>query len=232
MLSTWHSLDAEADAAALTTEKAEPEACTLLYQAISTLADGFAQTDITKTDAADAQMGLFSQNLNSLKCSIDLAKRGYYTQSTGLLRGIHQNWIAFHYLAHNPAKADLWLCADKKTPSHSKMLKQLGPGFIEDQDDVRGWYDMLCHFTHPSALVILPHFGTLNGEPCVFFGVNYKPDLFLTCTCAICLYTSIMLREVSQLVPADAAWHQRYNTTMDDLQKFIKQGNVDLRTPA
>ncbi len=199
--------------------------CILLQGALSTLADGFTEVELQNTRSTHAQMGLFSQNLNSLKCSIDLATRGYYTQSIDLLRCVYENWIAFHYLTRFPKKADLWLCADKRPPRHSDMLKALGPEFIEDKAAAREWYGTLCHFAHTDSLVVLPHLGSYNGEACAFFGAKYKPDLFHTCAYTISLFTSIMLREVSQYIGPDVAWHQRYINTIEQLLHFIEQEN-------
>jgi hypothetical protein len=170
-------------------------------------------------------MGLFSQNLNSLKCCADLAMRGYYTQSTGLLRGVYENWIAFHYIAQAPAQAHLWLCRDHRPPKHDAMLKSLGSDFLEQETDARGWYGALCRFAHTDSLVVLPHLGSHDGEPCAFFGAKFKPDLFRTCAYAISVFTGIMLREVSGLIPADAAWQQSCNTAVQQLLKYIQDEN-------
>ena len=227
MTSTWQSLDAEAEAVASTTAQQAADTCALLQQSISTLADGFTEAEVKSTDSSGAQMGLFSQNLNSLKCSTDLAMRGYYTQSMGLLRGIYENWIAFHYLAEFPTKGNLWLRADKKPPKHSHMLNALGPHFVEEKADARGWYGALCRFAHTDALVVLSHLGSHNGEPCAFFGVKYKSDLFRTCAYTVALFTAIMLREISRMISADAAWQRHYNTAVEGLLEFIEQENDD-----
>jgi hypothetical protein len=227
--SSWDSLDAEADRVASTTNQQAAGTCSLLKKAISVLADGFTEAEVKGTDSACAQAGLFSQNLNSLKCSADLSMRGYYTQSTGLLRGIYENWIAFHYLAECPLKANLWLEKNKRPPSHSDMLSALGPNFVEDKSDAREWYGTLCRFAHTDALVVLPHLGSQNGESCAFIGANYKPDLFRTCAYTISLFTSIMLREISKMIPAHSAWQQRYNAAIEALLQFIENENDEFK---
>jgi hypothetical protein len=221
--STWHDLDAEAIIVTTTTMQQAPDTCLLLQDAFSTLADGFTEAKVQANSATCAQMGLLSQNLNSLKCSVDLALRGYYTQSTNLLRGVYENWIAFHYLGQFPAKADLWLCVDKRPPNHSEMLKTLGPGFVEDKAAAREWYNILCRFAHTDALVVLPHLGSHNGETCAFFGAKFKPDLFSNCVYTISLFTSIMLWEVSPWMPPDSEWRERCNSVIELLLQFIEQ---------
>lgn len=229
MTSTWHSLDEEADRVTFTTNQQAVGTCSLLKKAISVLADGFTEAEAKGTDSASAQAGLFSQNLNSLKCSADLSMRGYYTQSTGLLRGIYENWIAFHYLAEFPLKADLWLKKNRRPPKHSYMFNALGPNFVEDKADARKWYGTLCRFAHTDALVVLPHLGSQNGESCAFIGANYKPDLFRTCAYTISLFTTIMLREISQMVLADSEWQQRYNEAIEALLQFIENENDEFK---
>jgi hypothetical protein len=226
MTSTWHSLDTEADAVAVATVSAEAKTCALFERAIATLADGFTSAEIKDSDAARVRMGLLSQNLNSLKCSVDIAKRGYYTQSMGLVRGVYENWIAFHYLAAFPAAAEKWLAHDKRPPKHRVMLDALGPGFVEDKTDARGWYGTLCRFAHTDALVVLPHLGSCDGEACAFFGVTYKPDLFRTCAYTFSLFASIMLREVSQLILRDTDWLQSCDATVEALLQFINEENA------
>lgn len=152
MTSTWHSLDAEAERVTSTTNQEASETCSLLKNAVSVLADGFTEAEVKGTDAACAQAGLLSQNLNSLKCSVDLSIRGYYTQSTGLLRGIYENWIAFHYLVEFPLKADLWLKKNRRPPGHSDMLNALGSNFIENKGDARKWYGTLAALHTPTHL--------------------------------------------------------------------------------
>ena len=229
MTSTWHSLDAEAERVTSTTNQEASETCSLLKNAVSVLADGFTEAEVKGTDAACAQAGLLSQNLNSLKCSVDLSIRGYYTQSTGLLRGIYENWIAFHYLVEFPLKADLWLKKNRRPPGHSDMLNALGSNFIENKGDARKWYGTLCRFAHTDALVVLPHLGSQNGESCAFIGANYKPELFRTCAYTISLFTSIILREISHMIPADSAWQQRYNAAIEAFLQFIENENDEFK---
>jgi len=226
MISTWHSLDAEAEAVAVATVSAEAETCAHLESAVATLADGFTSTELVDSDVTRVRMGLFSQSLNSLKCGVDLAKRGYYTQSMGLMRGVYENWIAFHYLATFPAAARKWLANGKRPPSHGDMLKALGPSFTEDKTDARDWYRALCRFAHTDALIVLPHLGSHEDEACAFFGVTYKPDLFRSCAYTLSLFACIMLREVSLLVPGSSLWLDSCKPMEDALLQVIEKENA------
>jgi hypothetical protein len=229
MTSTWDSLDIEAEQVAITTNKQAFEICSLLKNAISALADGFTEAEIKDSESTCAQQGLYSQNMNSLKCSTDLAMRGYYTQSTGLLRGVYENWIAFHYLAAFPIKAEFWLNKDLKPPKHSEMLNALGPDFVESKAEARGWYGALCRFAHTDSLVVLPHLGSYKGEQCAFIGAKYKPDLFRTCAYTISLFTSIMLREISKMISPNSGWQQRFMINVEALLQFIENENIEFK---
>jgi hypothetical protein len=229
MTSTWDSLETEAGKTELNTNQQLPQICSLLKNAISFLADGFLESEVINEGAAQAQQGLFSQNLNSLKSSVDLAMRGYYTQSMDLLRGVYENWIAFHYLSEYPLKAKCWLNKKLKPPKHSVMLKALGPNFIEDKNDARGWYSALCGFAHTDALVVLPHLGSHQGEPCAFIGVVFKPELYKACAYSISLFISIMLREISNMVSTSSDWHQRVTENIDLLLEYIEEENKEFK---
>ena len=106
------------------------------------------------------------------------------------------------------------------------MLRALKPDFIEDTNDARGWYGALCRFAHTDALIVLPHLGSQNGEACAFFGVTYKPELFRSCAYTLSLFISIILREVSQLVPDSSGWLQSYDATVQALLQFIEKENT------
>lgn len=224
---TWTSLEGEALAVFRTTDAQAGSLCTIIRDAIGTMADGYLIPEITRSDAFDAQMGLFSQNLNSLKCSADLAFRGYYTQCLGLMRGVYENWIAFHYLRQFPMKAHLWLRSGQRPPGHSEMLRALGPDFPESKENAKEWYGVLCRMAHPDALIVLPHLGNQNGEPCAFIGAQYKEELFQTCGYTILSFSAIMIREVAQMIPTTSEWHNRGGEMFKKIRDFITQANAD-----
>ena len=86
-----------------------------------------------------------------------------------------------------------------------------------------------CCFAHTDALVVLPHLGSRNGQPCSYFGAKYDPELLRTCAYAISMYVGIMLHEVSRMIHEDAAWHRCCGITMAELLKFIQQENNDFK---
>lgn len=84
-MSKWEDFDREARMVEMTTRKQAPECVQLLERAIGILADAFEILKIPNiSNATMVKASLLIQNFASLKCSIDLALRGYYTQSMNL----------------------------------------------------------------------------------------------------------------------------------------------------
>jgi len=109
------------------------------------------------------------------------------------------------------------------------MLKALGPNFIENKDDARGWYSALCRFAHTDALVVLPHLGSHQGEPCAFIGVMFKPELYKTCAYSISLFMAIMLRDISNIVAPSSDWQHRFTENIESLLKYIEEENKEFK---
>lgn len=150
-MNTWEDFEQEARAVEKATKDEASEIVRLLHEAVGMFADAFSVCEnVGTTDATVAKMSLLSHNFATLKCSVDLAIRGYYTQSMNLLRIVNENWIAYHYLTKYPNKAGLWLHHSKKKqpPGHASMLKQLGSDYNPLKGQMRKWYRMLCSFAH------------------------------------------------------------------------------------
>ena len=109
-MNTWEEFEQEAISVEKVTKEQATEVVKLLQDAVGVFADAFSVCDNSDTtDATLAKMSLLSQNFATLKCSVDIALRGYYAQALNLLRIVYENWIAFHYLSKCPNKAQLWL---------------------------------------------------------------------------------------------------------------------------
>ena len=226
-MNTWEDFEQEARAVEEYTKNEVSEIVRLLQEAVGIFADAFSVGEESDTtDATLAKMSLLSQNLATLKCSVDLAVRGYYTQSLNLLRIVYENWIAFRYLSKYPSKADLWLRHSKKKqpPGHAAMLTQLGSDNpLEDQ--MRKWYKALCRFAHTGPVGVLPQISTdyIPGEKTVHFGSTYKDNLFMSSACYISKWTGIMLVSINQFVPNANQWHKEMINIINRIIKFTDQ---------
>ena len=109
-MNTWDDFEKEARLVEKTTIEQESAIVLLLKDSIGLFADAFSVAK--KSDSSDAtlaKMSLLSHSFGTLKCSVDIALRGYYVQSMNLLRIVYENWIAYHFLEKNADKAYFWL---------------------------------------------------------------------------------------------------------------------------
>ncbi len=232
-MNTWEDFDREAKIVDEYTKKQSPECVQLLQNAIGLFSEAFAILE--KQDTTNATLvktSLLSQNFASLKCAGDLALRGYYTQSMNLLRIVYENWVAFHYLSNCPDKAHFWLQGDKKTPSHSDMLKGLGENYQPLKVMMQECYHTLCRFAHSNAVCVLPQISHdyAPNEISVQLGSTYKDDLFMACVYQITELTGHMLSAVSQLVPNINEWQYRCSKIGKRILAFIDQENKKLKS--
>ena len=229
-MNTWEDFEKEARLVKKTTNEQAPKVVHLLQDAVGLFADAFSVSDNPDTsDAALARMSLLSHNFGTLKCSVDIALRGYYVQSMNLLRIVYENWIAFHYLVKCSDKAHLWLHHSKKNqpPGHVAMLKELDADFDPLKGQMKKWYSALCSFAHTDPLVLLPQISTdlIPNETSIHFGSTYKSDLFRASAYALSLWTGVMLSSISQWVPNTNKWHNEMIKIEESIIKFIDQEN-------
>ena len=235
-MNTWEEFDREAKTVEKATKEQAPECVKLLQDAVGLFADALviAAEKPGATDAIVAKMSLLSHNFNTLKCSVDLALRGYYNQSVNLLRIVYENCIAFHYLGKYPNKAHLWLRASKKKkpPSHAAMLNALDKKFNPLKGQMRKLYSTLCSFAHTDAIGVLPQISTdfSPGEISIHFGATYNDDLFRAPAYFICLCTGVMLSDISQWVPKTNEWHNKLVNTEKSIIEFIDEENKKFKS--
>ena len=229
-MNTWNDFEKEARLVEKTTNEQERRIVLLLQDSIGLFADAFSIGNSPETSAATvAKMSLLSHNFGTLKCSVDIALRGYYVQSLNLLRIVYENWIAYHYLEKNPEKAHLWLrqSKNKQPPGHAAMLKELDEDFNPLKSEMKGWYSTLCSFAHTDPINLLPQISTENipDETSIYIGATYKTDLFKASSYAICLWAGVMLSTISIWVPKTSQWHNEMIKIENRIIQFIDQEN-------
>lgn len=231
IMNTWDIFDEEAITVEKRTKEQSPDLVQLLQDAIGLFADAFSIADNSETtDATLAKMSLLSHNFTTLKCAVDLALRGYYSQSMNLLRIVYENWIAFHYLTKNPDEAHILLRdfnMGKRLPNPAVMRKALGKDFNPLKEKIKQWYDVLCCFAHPNAAGVLPQI-TINliaDETSIHYGTTYKADFFRLSAYNICIWTGVMLDTVGHWIPDTNGWYKKRNKLEERLLKFIDGEN-------
>ena len=203
----------------------------LLQRALSLYAHGMSLGQAPdNTDATLARMGLISQNFNSLKTTVDLACRGYYLQSIGLLRNVYENWLAFWYLSKYPAEAKRWLDPtwDNRPPKAETMKNKIDHPSKSMKAKLGQFYAELCRFAHTDPIAILPLLSAGECERTVHFGVTYDERLFGACAYAISLWVGNMLEVLSLWIPKGSDWHGQKCKAVGELLAFIDSSNVDL----
>lgn len=234
-MGTWEDFEREARLVENITKEQAPEIVKLLQDSVGVFADAFSVSNNQDTkDSALAKMSLLSQNFTTLKCSVDIAIRGYYTQAMNLLRIVYENWIAFHYLSKYPNKAQLWLrrSKEKQPPGHAAMLKELDANFNPLKGQMRMWYSTLCSFAHTDPVGVLPQISTdyVPNETTINFGSNFKGDLFRATAYAISLWAGVMLSTISSWVPNTNQWHNKMVEIEEKIINYIDQENKALKS--
>lgn len=229
-MNTWEDFDCDARNVEKFTKIKLPDRVQLLQDAVELFADAFSIISADTTDITDvnkAKMSLLSQNFNTLKCAVDLALRGYYSQSMNLLRHVYENWIAFLYLIKKPEEACVLLNGkiNNRLPNPSDMLNELDEDFLKKQ--MKDWYDVLCRFAHPHAVGVLPLISNtfVPDETSIFYGTTYKDELFRASAYSISVWTGVMLGEVGQWIPHTNKWYQKRSILVGRVLKFIDEEN-------
>ncbi|MDP3111945.1 MAG: hypothetical protein Q8M71_07585 [Thermodesulfovibrionales bacterium] len=230
-MNTWEDFEREAREVDKLTKDQSPDIVLLLQDAIGLFADAFSIADNSDTtDATMAKMSLLSQNFATLKCAVDLALRGYYSQSMNLLRIVYENWIAFHYLTKNPDEAHILLRdpnISNRLPDPAVMRKALGEDFNPLKEKIKQWYDVLCCFAHPHAAGVLPQItvNLISDETSIHYGTTYKDDFFRVSVYNICIWTGVMLDAVGLWIPITNEWYKRRNKLEERILRFIEEEN-------
>jgi len=230
-MNTWEDFEREAREVDKFTKDQASDLVLLLQDAIGLFAEAFSIADNSeRTDATLSKMSLLSQNFTTLKCAVDLALRGYYSQSVNLLRIVYENWIAFHYLTKNPDEAHILLRkpnTGKRLPDPAVMRKALGEDFNPLKEKIKEWYDVLCCFAHPHAAGVLPQIAInlIPDETSIHYGTTYKDDFFRRDVYAICIWTGVMLDEVGPWIPNTNEWYEKRSKLGERILRFIDGEN-------
>ncbi len=227
-MGTWELFDNEAREVKDTTERLSPICVQLIKNSIGVFAESFlVLNDLEPTDAAKVKMSLLSQSFATLKCAATLAIHSYYIQSINLLRTVHENWVAFHYLTKCPDKANRWLNKSRRAPDHSAMLKALDDNFLTGK--MREWYNVLCGFEHTGSIAVLSQITFTPSEISIYYGVTYNADRFIISAYAISFWAAMMLDTVTPLVPNTSKWRVVVSVVKDNILKFIDETNDRLK---
>ncbi len=224
-----NELESEACEVFRLTSSKSSDTVDLLQRALSLYAHGMSlQQAYDNTDATLVRMGLISQNFNSLKTAVDIACRGYYLQSIGLLRNVYENWLAFWYLSKYPTEAKRWLDPtwDNHPPKAETMKNKIDHPSKSMKLKLGQLHAELCRFNHSYPITILNLLSAREDGRTVHFGVTYDRKLFGACAYAISTWVGNMLEVLSLWIPKGNDWHEQNCKTVGELLSFIDSSNI------
>lgn len=134
-----------------------------------TIIQDFVYTDDTEL----IWLILLTRAFNSMRCSIDLMMKGYYSQSMVLLRTITEDWLICGAVKEYTKVRDRLLGDGKRLNYKELALRQDALSVYEND------YDFQCKFAHSSKLslrVMIDQEKTLKVVP------SYDELLFFACT--------------------------------------------------
>jgi len=129
---------------------------------------------------------LVTRCLHSVRCSIDLMLKGYYSQAMSLLRTGTESWFICKTAQDNQAVRDCLIRDEAQMPKYSKLAWQAGAMKL-----YRGDYAYQSKFTHSSKLSLRvlqdPNTNEMRIAPV------YDEMLFLLCAESLMRVSLIML---------------------------------------
>ena len=129
---------------------------------------------------------LVTRSLHSIRCSIDLILKGYYSQAMSLLRTGTEDWFICKNAQDNKVVRDCLLRDEGRMPKYSKLAWEAGAMKL-----YRGDYAYQSKFTHSSqlSLGVLQDLNTNNMR----VAPTYDETLFLLCAESLMRVSLIML---------------------------------------
>ena len=114
------------------------------------------------------------RSLNSIRCSIDLMLKGYYSQAMSLLRTVTEDWFICGTVQNNEKVRDCLLRDAAKMPKYAELATQMNAMNIYEGD-----YRYQSKFTHSSRLSLRVLYDFEKKEARV--APTYDEILFLLC---------------------------------------------------
>jgi hypothetical protein len=182
------------------------------------------------------RMALLSHNLNTLVAALDVAVRGFHTQSILMLRNVYENWLAFWYLAENPQEAHYWLESRwdcRPPPKVVTMKNKMKHPTKTAKSKLACVYDELTRFAHSNPTAVLSRLnpGDNNDKLVIGIGVRYRREEFAACSYGLSLWIGSMLDAVSAFHASSDSWQKEYDEMLSRLLEIIRRHNAAYPVP-
>lgn len=200
----------------------------LLIQAFNLYVKGFDNVPSKLENDADCvRIALLSQNLLTIKCSLNLALSGFYIQSLIPMRNVAENWIVFWYLIKYPGEASRWINPTWKMrpPKFDTMRNKIDHPSKQIKSKLREFYDELNRFTHTDPVIVLSMIEQEGNKNYIKVGVKYNQDSFAVCIYSILLWTGYCIDALSSLIPIDNAWQAENEELKVQIIEYIDKYN-------
>jgi len=164
---------------------------------------------------------LVTRSLHSIRCSIDLILKGYYSQAMSLLRTGTEAWFICETAKDNQAVRDCLIRDKVRMPNYSTLAWQAGATKL-----YRGDYAYQSKFTHSSKLSLRvlqdPNTNEMRIAP------TYDEMLFLLCAESLMRVSLLMIEYIGRFIfyiDKDKAksWDNQNSQNIKDVSNWLKE---------
>lgn len=155
---------------------------------------------------------LSTRCLHSMRCSIDLMLKGYYSQAMSLLRTGIEDWFVCGNAKNNRVVRDCLLRSGKRLPSYSTLAEKMEETRVYKSD-----YRFQSEFAHSSRLSLRVLYNPKTNE--MRIGPVYDEVLFLSCAESLMRVFLLMGRYL---------WHVLFYIDQDKAKLWDKQNSQNI----
>jgi hypothetical protein len=220
------------------THRAHPREMEMCQQFMNHMTAGFNEMprQVTLDEPFQTMLPLATMGYNSLRWSLELLAKGYYSQSNALNRIAWECWLTAMYLFLDSNRLDGW--RDRSTRPKpwqmratvaSDLSQQNAVGVRLDRAALDDLYDELSLYSHPNpnSLGILYDFNGDRGYT-IRIGAAYDPTLLVVTVHLFC-YTALLEMAVLAMLLVSQA--QSYIARQDELREQFDRWREDVLGP-
>jgi hypothetical protein len=159
--------------------------------------------------------------LNSVRCSIDLMLKGYYSQSMSLLRTITEDWFICGTVQDNKKVRDCLLRDEMKMPKYKDLASQMNAINIYEGD-----YSYQSKFTHSSRLSLRVMYNMENNEAVLV--PQYDKGLFLLCAESLMRVSLLIIEYMGRLLiyidqSKAKSWDENNSNNIKGMSEWLRE---------
>jgi hypothetical protein len=161
------------------------------------------------------------RSLNSIRCSIDLMLKGYYSQAMSLLRTVTEDWFICGTVQDNKKVRDCLIREKGKMPRYVELATQMKAINIYEGD-----YGYQSKFIHSSRLSLRVLYNRVKREAVI--APIYDEVLFLLCAESLMRVSLLILEYMGRfLFYIDEGkakyWHEQNSQRIKDVSSWLAE---------